>query len=218
MSNPRRRSPPSPALQRPPEDPSTVSDGASDPYRLDFDEELKVEFRWHGRDQQSLVHFRILTSEAKGVVQSVKFEILDDADVYSVLSATYNAAMFEALKSATNLFVDLAGFPREVELLLKDSLRPTSEITVVFWQEDDGSGILEFNQLLGLKVVEIFKIAFPVADPNFVSQQVQYRYEKLRFELARKKRMLEKFRQEMQLRNPIIYRQIDNRQRSPRTK
>jgi hypothetical protein len=148
----------------------------------------------------------------------VKFEILDDADVYLVLSATYDAAKFEALKSETNLLVDFSGFPGEVQLLLKDSLKPMSEITVVLWRDDDGSGVLEFNQLLGLKAVEIFKIHIPVAGADLVSQQIQYRYDRLRFELVRRRRMLEKLRQELLLRNPIRYRQITSRQRSPKMK
>jgi hypothetical protein len=145
----------------------------------------------------------------------VRFEILDDSDISYFVEATFDAEKFQATKNVTGLLVEFEHFATEVQTLLHESLKSRSEITATFWEEDDGSGTLEFHQLLDLKAVEILKIVFQPSSRDFVAQQVQHRYEKLRFELNRRKLMLKKFKQEMQLRNPILYKHIDPRQKSP---
>jgi hypothetical protein len=108
-------------------------------------------------------------------------------------------------------------FELQDDALLKDSLKTLSEITVIFLEEGEGSGTLEFTQLLDLKAVEIFKIPFKPSNAEFIAGQVHYRYNKLSFESKRKNLMLAKFKQEMQSRNPILYRAIDPHQKtSPR--
>jgi hypothetical protein len=187
---------------------------------IDFDQECALEFRTDGRDRTTrFIRFRILTTREKtGTVQRltlVKFEILDDSDLKYFVEATFDAEKFQEMKDDKGLLVTFEDFSTEVQSLLKSSLRAGSEITAIFWEEDDGRGTLEFKQLLPLKAAEILQIAFEGSNPDFIAQQVQYRYEKLRFELHRTRVMLAMFKQELQLRNPILSKQIDPHQKSP---
>jgi hypothetical protein len=217
-SPPRRGAPPPPKFTT--VDPSL---GPTDPMALkviEFDQEFALEFRCGDNEGATrFIRFRIITTRKNvGDVQPlelVKLEILDDSDLSYFVEATFDAAKFQTTKEGTGLLVEFEYFATEVQTLLQESLKARSEITATFWEEDDGSGTLEFNQLLDLKAVEILKIVFQRSSPDFVAQQVQHRYEKLRFELNRRKLMLKKFKQEMQLRNPILYKQIDPHQKSP---
>jgi hypothetical protein len=188
------------------------------PHVIKFDEEFTLEFR--GQDVDSamrFIRFRILTHHEEEHLTSVRFEIQDDADLYYFVESAFNEREFRRLKQANELLVDFPDFPDAVEKLLKDSLKTQSEITVIFYEEGNGTGTLEFNQLLDLRAVEIFKIRFTEAPPEFIAKQVQHRYEKLNFEFRQRKLMLAKFKQEMQSRNPILYRAIDPRLKtSPR--
>jgi hypothetical protein len=202
-------------------DPSLFPDESLIPHVTEFDEEFTLEFREKGCDVVRFIRFRILTRHEKvGDVQaltSVRFEILDDADAYDIVEAAFGEREFRRLKESNALLVDFKEFPGAVQTLLKDSEKSGTEITVKFWKEGGGTGTLEFSQLLELKAIGILNITFTRASPEFISKQVQYRYEKLAFELKRKKLMLAKLKQEMQSRNPILYRAIDPHQKtSPR--
>jgi hypothetical protein len=71
--------------------------------------------------------------------------------------------------------------------------------------------------LLELRAIEIFKITFANARPEFIDRQVQYRYEKLVYELACKKLMLSEYKRHMHARNPLFLKSIDGKApRSPK--
>jgi hypothetical protein len=203
-----------------PPDPSVFPDDSTHTHVIEFDEEFTLEFRAPSGDvAMRFIRFRIVSCHDKPLdgqppcLTSVRFEVQDDADLYSIIEAEFDAQQFGKLKATNQLTVEFRDFPGAVQTLLKDSLKTRSEITVIFWEEGEGSGRLEFTQLLGLKAVEIFKIPFRPSSTEFITGQVQYRYDKLSFESKRKKLMLVKFKQEMRSRNPILYHAIDPRQK-----
>jgi hypothetical protein len=143
-------------------------------------------------------------------------EILDDSDVYCILEANVDAQIFAELKARSGLLIDFADFPAEVGGLLRDSLRAGPSLTVTFWEGGDGRGSLEFNELLELKRVAILRIEFGPSNAEFVSRQLQYRYDNITRELARKKARLSALKREIHARSPILSRAMDSRLKSSR--
>ena len=189
-------------------------------YELQFDKELSLEFRNYENQESEtkMVRFRILTKpdEKTEELGYVRFEIIDDADLFFFVEAQFNPDEFEQMKKEDQLLIEFEDFPREVQTMLEDSLKPSSESEVKFVEDEDGSGVMEFNQLLDLKSVEIFRLKFVPSQPDFVGEQAQYRYSVLAFELARKKALCAEFTRQMQSKNPILLRAINSTGKSPR--
>jgi hypothetical protein len=187
-----------------------------------YHEEFSLEYRIESLDSESsgsFIHFRIITrhSADRSGLEQVKFEIFNDTDLYFFIESVFDAPKFEQLKASGDLLVEFEDFPHEVTKLLHDSQMSNSDVNATLYEAQDGSRRLEFNQLLELRAVEIFKLQFDQASPEFVDNQAQYRYEKLAYELALKKRMLAGFKKYMSSRNPVLMKAIDGKgSKSPR--
>jgi hypothetical protein len=138
----------------------------------------------------------------------VRFEIFDDTRIYFFVQALFNAKQFAQFKARSELLIDFNDFPQEVETLLHDSLEQRSDVTVIFWEEDDDP-LLVFTQNLELLSVDIFKIKFEKPDQEFIQRQAQYRYQKMASELAYKKSMLSEFKKQLQARSPVLVKELE---------
>jgi hypothetical protein len=215
------RSPPRRAAALPVVAATDPSVGAGD--EVFYSEEFSLEYRIESDDSasaSSFVQFRIITHRSPDPEQprleQVRFEIFNDSDLYFFIESVFDAERFEQLKATGDLLVGFEEFPREVEKLLRDSQSGSSDVAVALYEAQDGSRRLEFNQLLELRAVEIFKLQFAPASTEFVEQQAQYRYETLAWKLAVKKAMLAEFKRYMHSRNPVLMKAIDGRPKSPK--
>jgi hypothetical protein len=195
---------------------SDPSIGADD--EVVYDEEFSLECRIEGDDSasaSSFVHFRIIAHRPSDgetrKLESVRFEIFNDSDLYFFIESVFDAAKFEQLRASSELLVAFDDFPGEVAKLLRDSQSGKSVVNAALYEAQDGSRRLELNQLLDLRAIEIFKLQFDAADSSFIDQQAQYRYERLAYALALKKQMLAELKKYMHSRNPVLMKAIEGR-------
>lgn len=203
-------------------------------YEIVYDDSLSLEFRSYEKAESEarLVRIRILTKKGleedqskksddddkKAPFDEVRFEMFDDADLFFFAEASFTLADFEQMKVADQLLINFADFPQEVQtMLVEGSKEGGDEGRVKFIEEEDGSGVMEFDEILDLKSVEIFRIKFSISDQEFTQEQAQYRYSRLAFEVARKKALVAEFHRQMQLKNPILLKAISGG-KSPRRK
>ena len=203
-------------------------------YEIVFDDSLSLEFRNYEKavSEPRLVRIRILTkkwpadhekardaADENAPFDEVRFEMFDDADLFFFAEASFTIDDFKQMKVADQLLISFAEFPQEVQtMLVEGSKESGDEGRVKFIEEEDGSGVMEFDEILELKSVEIFRIKFQLSDQEFAQQQAQYRYSVLAFEVARKKALVTEFHRQMQLKNPILLKAISTHGKSPRKK
>ena len=211
-------------------DPSLV-----DGYVEAFSDEVNIEFR-NFQNQESIsrvVWVRILVKYSedrkdRGQIGEIRFELFDDSDLYYFYDSTFTRELFDEMKQKDQLLIDFDSFPDEVITLLdkisvakstisrKDDMNDDDDpqIQIMFIEETDPSdpsklyGTMEFLQILELKAVEIFKIHFEPSAPEFVQEQVQYRFNQINKQLAYKKAFLNEFNKQIQTKNPILYKTL----------
>ncbi|OHT06542.1 hypothetical protein TRFO_25432 [Tritrichomonas foetus] len=187
-------------------------------YDLFFEKEINLEFR-NFENNESLsrvVRIRIMTYRDDMVLKQIRLEILDDSDLYFFVESIFDEEKFEQMKNDAQLLIDFDSFPEEIRDLIEDSQINDSESQIVFIEENDGSGVMEFLQILELKSVEVFKINFVPSDPEFIQLQVQYRFNQLYGQLAKNKAILHEFNKQLQSKNPILLKSINTPSKSPR--
>jgi hypothetical protein len=185
---------------------------------LFFEHEFALEFRAASDGLQSrFIRFRIINTrdEVSKDLMSVRFEICDDADLYFCLTSTVTNDDFEKLKATTGFLIPFSEFPAELKSLLVHGSQIRTDITVCYWEDGD-RGVLEFNQLFELRAIEIFKLHFTAIDPQELTGHVQYRYDKLSFDLAQKRAILHETTRLIHARIPVIFRKVESRASSPR--
>ncbi|OHT05379.1 hypothetical protein TRFO_05966 [Tritrichomonas foetus] len=188
-----------------------------------FNNELNLEFR-NFQTQESIskvVNLRLLVKFGNDLEQ-VRFEVSDDSDLYYYFESIFDRDQFNQMKEQDQLTIDFEDFPIEVMNLLQDCQNNDSETQVTFVEENDPSdpskiyATMEFLQILELKAVEIFRIRFTPSDPEFVQDQVQYRFDQITQKLAYKKAYLKEFDNQFKTKNPILYRTVAKGPRSIR--
>jgi hypothetical protein len=186
-------------------DPSIPPDGT-----LFFDNGINLEFRRYseeptdeGQSETQYVRFRIITHPT-----SVRFEIMDDNQLYFLIASVLDVPKFDILHREKHLSISFSDFPVEVKRLLTESMNTDPTLTVQYVDEADGKGSLLFTQSLNLKSVEILKLEFAPAEAALIDAQVQYRFQKLAYDLYRRKLLISEFKKQMQARNPVLLRVI----------
>lgn len=187
-------------------------------YEIFYDNEISLEFR-NSENQETLdrvVRLRVMTYKEDTILKQMKFEILDDSDLYYFVESILNEEKFDQLKKENQLNIDFDSFPDEIRFMLDDSQTTGGETKVIFIEENDGSGIMQFSQALDLKSVEVLKLNFDLVDPEFIQKQVQYRFDQMRAFLDKNKAILAEFNRQMQSKSPILLKSINNPSRTPR--
>ena len=136
-------------------------------YEIFYDNEISLEFR-NSENQETLdrvIRLRVMTYKEDTILKQIKFEILDDSDLYYFVESIINEEKFEQLKKENQLNIDFDSFPNEVRFMLDDSQTTGGETKIIFIEENDGSGVMQFSQALELKSVEVLKINFEMVDP-----------------------------------------------------
>ena len=187
-------------------------------YEVFYDKEISLQYR-NSENQESLdrvVRLRVMTYKEDTILQQMKFEILDDSDLYYFVESIINEEKFRQLKKEYQLNIDFESFPDEVRFMLDDCQTTDGETQVIFVEENDGSGAMLFSQALDLKSVEVLKLKFDLVDPEFVQKQVQYRFDQMRAFLDKNKAILAEFNKQMHSKSPILLKSINNPSRTPR--
>lgn len=187
-------------------------------YEVFYDKEISLQFR-NSENQETLdrvVRLRIMTYKEDTILKQMKFEILDDSDLYYFVESILDEEKFQLLKKEFQLNIDFDSFPDETRFMLDDSQTTGGETQVVFIEENDGSGIMQFSQALDLKSVEVLKLKFELVDSEFVQKQVQYRFDQMRAFLDKNKAILTEFNKQMHSKSPILLKSINNPSRTPR--
>ncbi|KAK8890415.1 hypothetical protein M9Y10_035191 [Tritrichomonas musculus] len=187
-------------------------------YEIFYDNEISLDFR-NSENHETLdrvVRLRVMTYKEDTILKQMKFEILDDSDLYYFVESILNEEKFDQLKKENQLNIDFDSFPDEIRFMLDDSQTTGGETKVIFIEENDGSGIMQFSQALDLKSVEVLKLNFDLVDPEFIQKQVQYRFDQMRAFLDKNKAILAEFNRQMQSKSPILLKSINNPSRTPR--
>jgi hypothetical protein len=176
-----------------------------------FDQELGLEFR--NPDVQvaetRMVRLRMLMRrDGSGNLEALRFEIFDDSDLYYFLEATVTPQDFAQMKEEDQLLIGFEDLAGEMKSILLDSLSPNSKKQVIFMENQDGGGSLEFAEMLELKAVDFFKVWFSPSPPDFVQKQAQYRYNRYACDLSSRKFMIHQFAKYLESRNPILFRAL----------
>lgn len=181
-------------------------------YEIIYDKSLSLEFRNFERQEAEsrLVHLRVLIKKDGWALSEVRFEMFDDADLFFFIEATITGDDFEKLKKEDQLLLEFSEFPGEVIRMLEDSMNSSDESSVKFIveDEDEGSGVLQFDQILEIRSVEIFHIKFERSEPLFIQTQAQFRYSTLAFNVARQKAMCVELNKQMHAKNPVLLKTI----------
>ncbi|KAK8900052.1 hypothetical protein M9Y10_002375 [Tritrichomonas musculus] len=196
-------------------DPSLRNTG----YEIIFCKTINLEFRVYKDTSDSnesgtkAVWVRVLTKKGdNNKMIQVKFEVMDDADLFTIYESVFNEQSFNEMKAEDQLLIDFQDFPNNVTELLNESESSDSQTQITFVQEDDQSMTMEFLQILELKAVEIFKLKFIPSNEVFIQDQVQFRYNKIKEMLKYKKEFLTEFDRQVQSKNPILAKSL----KSPR--
>ena len=188
-------------------------------YDVYFEKEINLEFR-NVENHESLsrmIRLRILTFRPDAILKKIRFEILDDSDLYFFVESIFDAESFEKLKKEMHLLIDFDEFPKEVESLVEESQTGDTETQINFIEEKNGNGILEFVQILELRSVEVFRLHFVQSDPELIQQQVQYRFNQMSALLNKQKAILSEFNKQLQSKNPVLLKAVNTPTRSPRS-
>lgn len=196
-------------------DPSLRNTG----YEMLYCKSINLEFRVYSETSESnesgtkAVWVRIFTKKGdNNKISEVRFEVMDDADLYFFYESVFDENTFNEMKDEDQLLINFSEFSNNVTELLNESESSDSQTQITFVQENNNTMTMEFLQILELKAVEIFKIKFIPSNPEFVQDQVQFRYNKIKELLKYKKEFLTEFDRQVQSKNPILARSL----KSPR--
>lgn len=196
-------------------DPSLRNTG----YEMIFCKSINLEFRVYNETVDTndsgtkAVWVRVFTKKGdNNKMSDVKFEVMDDADLYFFYESVFNNESFNKMKEEDQLLIDFSEFPNNVMELLNESESSDSQTQITFVRENNNTMTMEFLQILELKAVEIFKLKFEPSNPEFVQDQVQFRYNKIKELLKYKKEFLTEFDRQVQSKNPILAKSL----KSPR--
>ena len=188
-------------------------------YEIIFCKSINLEFREYRETSDTnesgtkAVWVRVLTKKGdNNKIDEVKFEVMDDADLYYFYESVFDENSFQKMKDEDELLINFQEFPNNVTELLNESDSSDSQTQITFLHEDGPFMTMMFQQILELKAVEIFKLKFVPSKPEFVQDQVQYRYNKIKELLKYKKEFLTEFDRQVQSKNPILAKSL----KSPR--
>ncbi|KAK8890528.1 hypothetical protein M9Y10_035305 [Tritrichomonas musculus] len=186
-------------------------------YKLVFNKEIFVNFitDQDKKENEEIVRFRIFIKGQPFQPDEVRLEMTMDTNVCLYLECTVNSNEFNKIKQENNLRVEFSSFvPSIVDLLersVKKSEDPKSEQYLVqFKQGQDYGGTLIFLQKLKLRIVKVFTLNFNVSPQDFIRNQVQYRFNKIKYEYTLKETEINEHFRRISDKNPSLAKQITN--------
>lgn len=186
-------------------------------YQLLFNKEIFVNFITFQdkKENEEIVRFRIFCKGPPSQPDEVRLEMTMDTNVCLYLECTVSSSDFSTIKQQNNLRVDFNNFvPSVVDLLersVKKSDDPKAEQYLVqFKQDQDYNGTLIFLQKLKLRIVKVFALQFKVSEEDFVRKQVQYRFNKIKYEYTLKENEINEHFRRISDKNPSLAKQITN--------
>jgi hypothetical protein len=194
-------------------DPSQTADT-----KVIFNKEIQLEFRRYRDESEGDCETRLVWVRIMSEPTHVRFEIMDDANLYFLVESVVDEEEFDKLRVANELSIEFGGLAEEVTHLLTESAVQGSGMQVTYFDENDGTGSLIITQSLAVKSVEIFKIAFRPASSELIEAHVQYRFQKLGLALYEKKLQLLEFNKTLRSQNPMLLRVIASPSKSPARK
>jgi hypothetical protein len=186
-------------------DPS-VADGGE----IVWDQGLELAFRRYdddfadGESDRREIRFRIIVKSSGDPdwIPVIKFEIMDDDQLYFFVESVIDRRGFANLKARNNLSVDFDEFAREVQDLLSASLDLSSGVHLSYVELRGGKSVLSVTETSNMKSSELLQLEFSPVDTPFLGDQIQYRFLQLRRELHIQEFRMAEFTRQMRIRCP----------------
>jgi hypothetical protein len=159
--------------------------------------------------EKRIVRVRILEKKDKeGTLEELRIEISTEKDLAFSLECIIGPSEFLEIQQQSHLRIEFHEFANSVADLLKRSVENAKEYQVKFIQGKDYGGSLAFYQTLRLRAVEVFRLAFVQSSDEFVRNNVQYRFNKLKVDLMQKTQEFEEQMRKLESKNPSLARHI----------
>jgi len=142
-------------------------------------------------------------------LSEVRFELFNDDDINFLYDSSLTANEYEQFQKENQLTIKFEGFGQSVQTLLENSVKNPKEYECKFtFSEDKETASIEFFQTLRLRKVEIFGLQFHRSEKEFIEAQAQYRFNKYKSELEKKKREYDEIIRKIEAKNPSIAKRI----------
>jgi hypothetical protein len=180
-------------------------------YTMLFNREINLFFVFpdDSDPEQRIVRIRILEkNNREGALEEIRIEILTEKDLAFALECKIGSTEFQEIQSQNRLRIEFEGFANSIADLLKRSVEKAKEYQVKFVQGGDYGGNLVFYQILRLRSVEVFRLAFVQCADEFVRNSVQYRFNKLKIDLMEKTQEFDEQMRKLEYKNASLAKHI----------
>ena len=186
-----------------------IDNGLLDPSLGDGDEvlfnrEIPLEVRAaeSAESKVLIVRFKLIGMGDDHRLEQMRIEMSSDTDVFFFFKASFTATDFAELRKAQQLTISFEEFPGMLIDILTQNVAKEDTFQVVFTQDSETHGTLDFCQILKFKRVDIFSLEFVPASQNEIREQIQYRYDMLKSDLKSARAELSDLCSMLKINNP----------------
>ena len=190
--------------------------GQSDPFadpsikegeNLIYSKEINFQIDYEGSEMERkpLIIKMITKRDDDDNLETVRFEISQQADIFFLYEVEYDVDSFDQLRNKEKLRTKFEEFPPTMEEILDKAAAGKDEYYVVFQSTRSGKYNLNICMPLKYKDVQIFSLEFHQSDEDLVRDQIQYRYNIVQFELRKTRIETSNFIDVLKLRDPSKY-------------
>lgn len=189
------------------QDPSLADGG-----EVVFDKEIPLNIRESddpNAEETRIVRFKIvLIKDEDDGPREVNIEIFCDNDMFMFYSSKYTPDQFDQVKNNQGLTIEFAQFADMVIESLVQNVEKPEEYQMCFTETSETAGLLEFQQKLKFKSVQIFALEFEAVSDEYLKEQIQYRFDVARQGLKEARQELGSVYSMLKIKNPNVIKQM----------
>ena len=139
-----------------------------------------------------------------GPPAAVRVELSSESDMFFHYASVIDAGSFRAMRDEQHLMVEFSDFVGVLGRSVDNAIRESSTFLAVLVTNKEGQARLDFIQNVSFKFVELLSLPFTRSPDDIVRAHVQFRYARVKAQLAASRQRLQEVVNLVKLKNPSL--------------